>query len=561
MSLLRKLLGLVGLQPKAASGYRSVRVAFRDGRAPTHGSGDYHAKHDRLHLLGMSREFYRDNPIYRGMIRKAAENIVGSGFQLQARTSKKDWNTEAERIWREFWKRPEIRETVDGRGVERLVARELLLMGDVGVVKTNRGKIQVIEAEQIAGPSLQDDGIKRDKAGAPEAFYVAPYGLGGQVQAAAAQPIAAQDFLFMVDPERPTSSRGIPPAQAAFGNLYRINDVCDSEAVAWNLLSRMAISVNREAGPDLAYGESAEDDTKTAASGDVAGRVTMFEQAMIFHGKPGETVQGIDRNIPGKDFTASLTTFLRLLGMPLGLPLEFIMLDWTKSNYSQCRAILEQARETFEGWQGLLVAFFHGPLYEWVIASAIAEGLLVPNDEWDNYEFITPSFPWIDQLKEAQGYGLMLDRGLTTHARVCKSRKEDRDEVVAQLRKETEEAINIAKDIEASTGVKVPWEPFCGRMPSPAAPAVPPEDEDKDAEEKPAGEGSEEDASAAAASGGSLKVGEHTKVVRDAQGRVSEVLKTAYFRKPKPPVKVVERAVVLPEDAQLPSIEKKGVVA
>jgi capsid protein len=529
MSLIRKMLGWVGLQPKAATGYRAVRVAFRDGRAPSHGSGDYHAKHDRIHLLGMSREFYRDNPIYRGMIRKAADNIVGSGFQLQARSSKKDWNVEAERVWKAFWRRPEIRETMNGRGVERMMARELLLMGDVGAVKTNRGKIQVIEAEQICGPLLQDDGVKRDAAGCPEAYYVAPYGQGGAVQAAMAQSIAAENFLFMVDPERPTSSRGIPPAQAAFGMLYRINDVCDSEAVAWNILSRMAISVTREAGNDLAYTESTPDDTKSAQDGDVAGRITMVEQAMIFHGNVGEKVEGIDRNIPGKDFTASLTTFLRLLGMPLGLPLEFIMLDWTKSNYSQCRAILEQAKETFESWQALLVAFFHGPLYEWVISSAIASGELLPNDEWDQYEFITPSFPWIDQLKEAQGYGLMLDRGLTTHARVCKSRKEDRDEIVAQLRKETEEAITIAKEIEANTGVKVPWETFCGRMPTPPAPEPPTKEGGEEEREE---EVEEEEARAS-----DRPARTETEVTeRDERGHAKRIVQTHFYKNAPPRV-------------------------
>lgn len=556
MNLIRKMLRLVGLAPFADVGYRSVKVAFRDGRAPSHGSGDYHARWDRIHLAGMSRDHFRNNAIYKGMIRRAAQYIVGPGFQLQVRTSDAEWNREAERIWKEFWRRPEIRQTLSGKGVERMVAQELLLMGDTGVVKTNRGKIQIIEAEQVCGPQIKDDGVKRDAAGAPTAFYVAPYSDAGAPQPAMANPISTDHFLFLVDPERPTSSRGLPPCQAAFSMLQRINDVCDSEALAWNILSRLALSVNREAGDQLGHGESVEDDTKEAQDGDVASRVTMFEGGVIFHGRPGEKVAGIDRNIPGKDFTASLTTFLRLLGLPLGLPLEFIMLDWTKSNYSQCRAILEQAKETFESWQGTLVDFLHRPLYEWVIQAAMDSGALRMNDEWEQADWILPAFPWIDQLKEAEAHGLMIDRGLTTHARVCKSRGEDRDDVVAQLKKETIEAIRIRDEIKKETGVEVPWEPFCGRLAMPAQ-ATPPS-EGAGAEADRPGEAEEDEAARA---GGraprSAEVGTHTRVVRDAQGRALEIFQTKYTRKPKPQIKVTAKDVVLPDDVPMP---EKGAV-
>lgn len=168
------------------------------------------------------------------------------------------------------------------------------------------------------------------------------------------------------------------------------------------------------------------------------------------------------------------------------------MLDWTKSNYSQCRAILEQVSVTLTEWQTLLEEFFHRPTYEWVIQRAMDSGELPMNDQWDEHEWIYPTFPWIDQLKEAQAQGLQVDRGFTTHADVVKAKGHDRDEVLVQLEGEVRQAIDIAKKIEASTGVKVPWETFAGRLPalvaSPAAqPAQDPassEDQAQDEEDK-----------------------------------------------------------------------------
>lgn len=487
MGLFRTMLGWVGLQPKAAVGYRSVRVALRDGQASSQGSGDYHQRYDRLQLLPMSREYFRDNYIYRGIISRFAGYIAGNGFGLQAKTSNKNWNTLAEGVWKRFWRRPEIKQTLSGRGVEKMVAQELLLMGDVGIIKTDRGLLQIIEAEQIAGPRLMDDGVIRDAAGFPTGYSVCPYGLAGLPDIHNAKPVASENMLYLVNPERPSSTRGIPPSQSAFSVLKRVNDVCDSEAQAWQLLSRLAISITRKDGALSAFEESTADTSKDPQDGDVAQRVQIFDDVVIFNGEPGDEIKGVERNVPGQNFTESLTTFLRLLGLPLGLPLEFVMLDWTKSNYSQCRAILEQVAVTLEEWQTLLEEFFHRPVYEWVISRAIDAGELPPNDEWELHEWIHPTFPWIDQLKEAQAHGLQVDRGFTTHANVLKAKGGDREEVVQQIESEVRDAIAKAKKIEQETGVKVPWEIFAGREVKPqAAPAAPPAQAPADQEEEAA---------------------------------------------------------------------------
>jgi len=479
----------------SALGYHAVRVAVREGRLGTAGSGDSHAKYDRTKLLDLSREFFRDNAIYGGMIQKAAENIAGSGFGLQAKTGSPEWNAKAEAIWKTWWTEnsPEIKGLQSGPAVEEMVARELLLCGDVGAIKTDRGLLQLIEAEQIRGPSQMDDGIVKDSVGAPQTFYVAPYlkNINGAPSVADAKKISRADFLYLVRPERPSSIRGVPPAQAAFSMLHRINDVCDSEALAWQLLARMAVSITREAGPDMAYQESTTDDSKDV-EGDIAARIHQIDAGIIFHGRPGEEVKGIDRNIPGKDFTASITTFLRFLGLPLGLPLEFILLDWTKSNYSQSRAILEQAHASFGKWQGLLEFGFHRPTYLWRISRAIASGELKPIADWNRHEWIKPRFPWIDQLKEAQAMGTQIERSFATHAQVLKSQGLDREEVLSQRETEVQDAIERAKAIEKKTGVLVPWQLFAGLpVDAPAAAAPKPGDEKKkpppadDPDEKP----------------------------------------------------------------------------
>ncbi len=456
----------------SAFGYHSAAVARRDGASPSPGSGELHARYDRRMMLGLSREFFRDSTIYRGLIDRARDYIIGNGFGLQAKTEDPEWNQKAEAWFREFWRRPEIRGTLSGCGVEKMVMRELLLCGDVGLLKTKRQVLQIIEAEQIIGPKMMDDGIGRDEAGAPTLYYVAPYSDAGGPDVGRARKIDPRDFIYVCSPERPTSSRGVPPCQSAFSYIHRITDVVDSEALAWQLLARMAISITKQSQGLAALQSSIPDPSKSGdEGGDYAARIHQFDAGLIFHGEPGEEVKGIERNIPGKDFTASLSMFLRLMGLALGMPLEIILLDWTKSNYSQSRAVIMQAARTFEGWQDLAEDFFHRPVYQWAIDLAVKKGVLAERPDMYTHDWIRPSFPWIDQLKEAQAYSLQVDRSFATHSQVLKSQGLEREDIVAAVDREIRDAIERAQAIEADTGVKVPWEPFAGRTPAMQAPA------------------------------------------------------------------------------------------
>jgi len=252
----------------------------------------------------------------------------------------------------------------------------------------------------------------------------------------------------------------------------------------------MGLAVTREKGDELAHLESTDDSNATDEA--LTDRLTELDYALIFHGQPGDKVEGIERNIPGKNFGESLRMFLRLLGLPLGLPLEFILLDWTQSNYSQSRAVMEQAYQTFMLWQEKLDTFFFSPLLEWKLDHWKESGLIrTTNIE---YEWIKPTFPWIDQVKEADAYGKKVDRSFMTHAQVCKSLNTDRTDVITTRENEIAEALTIAQRLnEKFPGARVPWQIFAGleapgAAKAPGKPAAEPapadetnnEDEDQD---------------------------------------------------------------------------------
>ena len=475
LSIVEKQHGTYG-----ALGYRSASIATGEGRSYISYSGTAHDDRDRAKLIAQSRDFMRNNAIYKGMIEQAVVRIVGNGFKLQVKSSDTRIAPKIEQLWSDWYRRPEIRNLLSGAKVSRMIMRELIVAGDTVALKTDKGLLQLFEAEQLDsnGKSFRN-GIRKDKYGRPTHFQLCPW-KSYSVDKSNAVPYQAKDVLYLCNPERPSQIRGVPALQAAFPMLHRINDVCDSEAIAWQMLSRMAIAVIREQGPEQAYSESREDPNKGTdeLEGDLATRLTELNYALIFHGRPGEDVKGIERNIPGVNFSESLRTFLRLLGLPLGLPLELILLDWTKSNYSQSRAVLEQAYETFSQWQADLEDFFFRPLFEWKLAQWQTSGLVKSAKSIES-EWIKPTFPWIDQVKEAQAQSEKVKRGFITHGHVCKSLNMDRTEVVERRVIEVTDAIEKAKEIEERTGEKVPWQIFAGLEPPAKAtsPAAAPDDD------------------------------------------------------------------------------------
>ncbi len=450
-----------------ATGYHSRSIAVSEGQSYTQASGEQHQRFDRYVLIDESRGLDRDNSLYSSMIDTAITYILGPGFALQS-------EPKIEQLWNDWWRAPEITNRLSGGEVEQMVLREMILCGDHLVLKTTKGLIDLIEAERLAKAKRMSSGIDVDALGRPVTFHVCDYGRNGMLNLAKARAYDAQQVIFLACPRRPSELRGMPVLQSTFAMLHRINDTCDAEAIAMQLQARLAIAIKRTQAAQLGYDESKDDPNQsgTEDTGALTTRITEFKYAIIAHVEPDEDITTIERNIPGKDFPQSIRMFLRLLGLPLGMPLELVLLDWTQSNYSQSRAVIQQAYERFAKWQTKLIDFFYDPLLRWKLEQWEQQKLLgnrqARNVKW---EWITPTPPWIDPQKEMEAVGLRLDRGLTTHGRECKALGLDGADVNDAREKEVRSAIERVKKIKVDTGVDVPWQLFAGGEAKPAAAA------------------------------------------------------------------------------------------
>lgn len=471
-----------------AIGYHSATQIRRSPNAiPTGGSADYHLLFDLDIMRRESQRLDRDNPIFSGIMNRAADNILGNGFTLQARTEDRATNVEIERLWAEFSEDPEVRGLFGFWELERIALRSIWIDGDCGAIKSNRdkGKLQFIEAERIThtisrlkkGQSRPGiiDGIEVDDVGRPIRFHVAEFSDFGQVQRQNTKPIDASDFVFIGNQTRASQTRGAPVMVSNFPMFERLDDVLDSEATAWQMQSRLALISNFDTAPDL-FNQLSErsDERERDVPPDVTDRTVELESAIWFQGREGEKIEAMRREIPGSNFSESIKTYVRLLGLPVGMPLELILLDWSNTNYSSARAALEQAFRVFKCWQKKLRNKWHTPIYRWKLQQWIDAKLIPETKGMFLHEFIAPEFPWIDQLKEAMAWGERIDRGLASLTQAVTSLNMDRNEWLVQRALEVTEAIETAKKISQETGADVPWQIFAGlkTTPAPAAPAA-----------------------------------------------------------------------------------------
>lgn len=450
----RRAVNAAGLPGRyAALGYRTADVLRGSARAlPQDGSGDYHARYDR-ELLGREGDrLDRDNAVYEALLERSIETILGrDGFTLRVETGSKRVNAQVEKAFADWAEAPEVTGRFDWRDCEELSLRAFYNRGDVGVLRTSEQQVQYIESARITsgrrrvgeGRNRVDQGVETDSLGRVVAYYVADYSRDGQVRSNGARRIPAENFLLFAHRKKFSQLRGVPILTTAMPVIHRLNDVLDSEAIAWQQLARLSVAVTTEAGGALGRSLSEADDDGKDQPPDLADRVQDLEQGTFFYGLPGEEVKGIERNIPAQNFPESVRMFLRVAGMPFGIPLSVLLLDYSDTTYTSSRAELEQAFRVAIKRQRALKRRHHNPIFRWWLEWAQESGRIPLRSDY-RFSWIAPEFPWIDQLKEAQAWGMRIDRGLATQRDALQSVGMELEEFHSRRFEEIVEARRLA---------------------------------------------------------------------------------------------------------------------
>jgi len=457
-------------------GHKVTNLANEQGTGSSPSTGDYQSRYERPTLVNLMRKMMDENIFVSSMADRLCTNLMGAnGFSLQARTGDPEINALIEKeIWPRFTSRPEYRDMFNWTECQYGVCQDAMFVGDIGAIKLRNGQLQMTESEWINSPNQEqirklnglrvEQGVAMTNGGKLRGFFVTPPDTFGQPSPVNAKYVKSKDFIYVNAPvQRFSRTRPLPPFIQCMSSVWRLDDILDSEAYAWELLSKYAIIINKDNATEDGYALSDERTDISDNDSYITDRATEIDGGTLFWGNKGETVSGVNRNLPGKDFPGSLRAFVQMFSMRLGLPLEILMLDWSKTNFSSGKAALSQASTMIRRYQAHIIDKFHKRVYEWVISRAIAEGYLEETPDIYTHEWFPPVMPWINPKDEAEGYGIMVDRGIVNYNDVLKMNGKDIDTENDTREKIIREAIDRSKKIEEDTGVSVPYQSFTGQ--------------------------------------------------------------------------------------------------
>ena len=404
-----------------AGGYDITESRRTQRDRPRGGEGPADAALDERSLWELRercRYLDRNSPLMHGLTDRVTDNVTGPEYKFRPNSGDKGFDDEASAMLAERAPRAEWRGLFTLQEIIAKGFRALIPDGDMLMHHLADGTIQAIEGHELVTPhggkGYKDrtviGGVELDEKGRHAAYYVCKpdvkrrYRLrGGWVshyQDVQRIPTAHADHIANRD--RFSQTRGVPLMAAGVKALDKVDDYVDSEALAAAINAYQTLVIQREGLTNMPGGQyridkNADADTETSYE-----KGLRLEPGSVLALKPGEEAKMFAGTRPGDQFEPFVVTMLRMIGASIGVPLELLLLDFSKTSYSSARAALLQAYRTFLCHQLYVRNHIIQPIYDRWVRKWIAGRELknVPATvAATQLEFFPPRWAWIDPLK------------------------------------------------------------------------------------------------------------------------------------------------------------------
>lgn len=463
------------------------------GSRPQSVSPDAHARYEMEEVAAWSASLDRDNGIYQGTISRIISFILGDGWTFQSLTDGETAQEQVEALHKEWAKRPEVRNLDDEFQFQEKLIRHMLVDPFILLIKNEiYGQVQFVAPERVLNctkdrnPTNKNrivNGIEIDSIGRVVAFWVGEwdeYGLHVRNE----KRIDARNCIYWANRRRFDQTAGEPIAQASFATFAQLRDVAECEAWAWQLLSRQGFVLSGEGAVPTANALSAlQGNTAQGAPNKVT--EMHLGAGNVFASEKGK-LEAFKYDRPNANFTESQKMYMRIIGMQLGLSLEFMLLIWSDTNYSSGRASHASVRQNTKRFVCGL-NFILGEIHAWNTERWVALGAL-PASVTDAHEYHVPPYLVLDPGKEAEANKTALETNQTSFGRLAREKGMTRAELFAERADDFKAAAEIvlahntanADYPEAQITIADVLGFGAGKQPVAPSQPVPPEPDDDD---------------------------------------------------------------------------------
>lgn len=452
---------------------------FRRNRS----SPDQLVRQGAVALRAQARHLERNHDISRGMLRTLVNNVVGPGgigVEPQPRRADgsihEDYAAALRAAWRDWQKLPEVTQEHHWAKVQRLVAKtwfrdgeafSQMLRGSVPFLQHGSKvpfSLELFEPDMV--PMDYEDpasnirqGIQRNAWGRRTGYYVYKAFPGDSTflaRASDVKRIPAENMLQVAAIDRIGQLRGVSEFASVITRIEDIKDYEESERVAAKLAARLTAYI-KKLSPDGFN----QDNVQRDEQGNPIPREIGFDPGTIIDGlQVGEEIGLIDTKRPNPNVLTFRQGQLRAASAGIGASYSSISRDYDGTYSSQRQELVEQ-------WVNYAVltdeftGMFVQPVWEAFVAIADLSGVVprprdVAPDLADDAMFVGQAMPWIDPMKEALAWQLLVQCGFASEVEVMRKRGVNPYDVLENMTKFRAEAADrglvLASDFANAKG-------------------------------------------------------------------------------------------------------------
>jgi len=461
------------------------------GIDPLGSDADYHYGTARNYYLMMerARAAVRNHPLVEQAVNRLIANLRLTQIRLDPATGDKP----LDRLLKEKW----LHWTGDKRLCDWEMARDFnsivsqsffneVVDGDILHIPLAMGALQTWEAHHIRSPYLHQstgqsqNGIMHGaevRNGRTVGWHVTPASLSylNRVTRQAGthfykqyDPAGNQLAFYAGFTHRFSQRRGISrlsPPRDAMNGFDDLNYAHIKSALRRSLISYLMTSTGPPGPPVMDGEELPQAGARFAEEMGLGLESVIVEQqgepAQVFKTPRGWDLQGWNANMPGSGYFEQSALLLTMLAVNLDLPLSFLLLDGSLTNFHGGRMTFDQVKLRLEELQRHVIATRHRPTYRWKLRQWTTQGhheydprLAAAVDagrDLDRVQFRPKGWPYVKPMEDAAAENLAENRQLRSRREILATRGQDIEEVDDEILADRGEY--FAKSLEAARGI------------------------------------------------------------------------------------------------------------
>lgn len=426
-------------------------------RSTTGGTGDEHLDETTLwDLREISRDVDRNNGLAIGIIDRVVENVLGPvGYDILPKTGNDDLNLKIQEDYTDFLTRLDLRGEFTGWELMSRAYRAAEIDGDFFLqwdrrANNGEGALRGFEADRVLTPFSASggkgsaevrgrkliNGIARDSSGRKRWLFVANNTpTSPTVRPDQGRVISAERVVQIYDPRRWSQNRSEPRLAPVIRDIDDLDDLLLYERIAAKVVAAQAYFVKTESPEGAA---AAMESTADSTGSD---RIQEVLPGSVNYLDKGDDIAASPTNRPSDNFDSFVKLLNRYVGLPLGLPYELVLMDFSNVNFASSRQLLNQAQRRWK-CQQTRVGKYSSQVFRWWLEARIDAGHYkkyrrpINSGMIYRHEWGFPGWPSPNPLQDAQAIAVGLEGRFESRTNANRSRGVSQSDIFDELNRE-----------------------------------------------------------------------------------------------------------------------------